>query len=108
MLLSLSNNQWKSHKLIVSPLANYYQTQSFSTHLTTFGSGFFVLPEAVNCQYIFANADFMKNKTIYLTIISVTVTVIYLLWIVYARFKDKKDVEKLDVTPLPDNHSSDE
>ena len=78
----------------------------FSTHLTTFAGGFIVLPEPVNWQYVFANADFMKNKTIYLAIICVMV--IYLLLIVYARYKDKKDMEKLGVTPLPDNHSSDE
>ncbi|CAF4192320.1 unnamed protein product, partial [Adineta steineri] len=27
---------------------------------------------------------------------------------IYARYKDKKDLEKLGVTPLPDNHQSDE
>ncbi len=28
--------------------------------------------------------------------------------IIYARYKDKKDVEKLGVTPLPDNVKSDQ
>jgi hypothetical protein len=27
---------------------------------------------------------------------------------IYARYKDKKDIEKLGVTPLPDNHKSDQ
>ncbi len=26
---------------------------------------------------------------------------------IFARYKDKKDIEKLGVTPLPDNHKSD-
>jgi hypothetical protein len=48
----------------------------------------------------------MKNKTVYLTVIGVSL--IYLLLIMYARHKDKKDVEKLGVTPLPANHKFDQ
>jgi hypothetical protein len=99
------NNQWQSDGLIVGPLTNHYQTQCFSTHLTTFAGGFVVLPEAVNWKYVLTNADFMRNKLIYLTIIHVSI--IYLILIIYARWNDKKDVEKLGVTPLPDNHESD-
>ncbi len=51
-------------------------------------------------------ADFIKNKTVYLTVICVSI--IYIILIIYARFKDKKDIEKLGVTPLPDNHQSDQ
>jgi hypothetical protein len=58
-----------------------------------------------NWKYIFANADFIKNKTIYLTVISVSI--IYIILIIYARFYDKKDLQKLGVTPLPDNHQAD-
>ncbi len=54
---------------------------------------------------MFANADFAKNKTVYLTVICVCV--IYLALIVYARYQDKKDIEKLGITPLPDNHQVD-
>jgi hypothetical protein len=100
------NNNWQSDGLIVGSLTNHDYTQCFSTHLTTFAGGFVVLPEPINWNYIFTNADFMKNKTVYLTVICISI--IYLILIIYARFKDKKDVEKLGVTPLPDNHRSDE
>ncbi|CAF4143107.1 unnamed protein product, partial [Adineta steineri] len=100
------NNQWKSDGLIVGPLTNHYETQCFSSHLTTFASGFRVLPEPVNWNYVFANADFLRNKTIYLTVICVSV--IYLILLVYARLKDKRDLEKLGVTSLLDNHKSDQ
>ena len=90
----------------VGPLTNHNQTQCFSTHLTIFAGGFAILPLPVNWSYDFANADFMKNKTIYLTVICVSV--IYILLMIYARFKDKKDIAKLGVTPLPDNHKSDQ
>jgi hypothetical protein len=100
------NNNWQSDGLKVGSLTNHYQTQCFSTHLTTFASGFIVLPNPINWNYVFANADFMKNKTVYLTVICVSI--IYLLVIIYARYKDKKDLEKLGVTSLPDNHKSDQ
>ncbi len=77
----------------VGPLTNHYQTQCFSTHLTTFAGGFLVLPAPINWNYVFANADFAKNKTVYLTVICVSV--IYLVLVIYARFRDKKDVEKV-------------
>jgi hypothetical protein len=38
----------------------------------------------------------------------ICVAVIYLVLVIYARFKDKKDIEKLGVTQLPDNHKSDQ
>jgi hypothetical protein len=86
-------------------LTDHYQTQCLSTRSATFSSGFTVLPSPINWNYVFANADFMKNKTVYLTVICVFV--IYLLLVIYARYKDKKDLEKLGVTVLPDNHKSD-
>ncbi len=100
-----TNNNWQSDGLVVGSLTNHYQTQCFSTHLTTFAGGFIVLPNPINWNYVFANADFMRNKTVYLTVICVSM--IYLLVIIYARYKDKKDIEKLGVTPLSDNHKSD-
>jgi hypothetical protein len=103
-----ANNNWQSDGLLVSftshlsyilsfiqvgPLTNHYQTHCFSTHLTTFAGGFLVLPAPVNWNYVFANADFAKNKTIYLTVICICI--IYIVLMIYARFKDKKDIEKV-------------
>ncbi|UJR21041.1 hypothetical protein I4U23_024141 [Adineta vaga] len=100
------NNQWKSDGLRVGSLTNHHETQCFSTHLTSFANGFTVLPETINWKYVFANADFMRNKTIYLTVICIFI--IYILLMIYARFKDRKDLEKLGVTPLPDNQKPDQ
>ena len=65
----------------------------------------------------------MKNKTIYLTVIGLGV--LYIVLTIYARFQDKKDIEKvselsrpeplhpssfplqLGVTPMADNHARD-
>ena len=101
-----ANNNWQADGLVVGPSTNHYETQCYSTHLTTFAGGFIVLPAPINWNYVFANADFNKNKTVYITLICVCI--LYLLLAIYARYKDKKDVEKLGVTPLPDNHRSDQ
>jgi magnesium-transporting ATPase (P-type) len=90
----------------VGSLTNHDQTQCFSTHLTTFAGGFVILPAPINWNYVFANADFVQNKTIYLTIICVFI--IYIVLMIYARFQDKKDLRKLGVIPLLDNHKSDQ
>ena len=74
--------------------------------MKTFSGGLVFLPKAIDWQYVFANADFMKNKTIYLTVI--IVMVIYIILMLFARYKDRKDLEKLGVTPLPDNHRDDQ
>ncbi len=101
-----ANNNWQSDGLIVGLSTNHFETQCYSTHLTTFTGGFIVLPAPINWNYVFANADFNRNKTVYITLICVCI--LYLLLIIYARYKDKKDLEKLGVTPLPDNHQSDQ
>ncbi|CAF0785734.1 unnamed protein product [Adineta steineri] len=99
------SNNWKSDGLTVGPLTNLYKTECLSTHLTTFAGGFIVLPAPINWSYVFANADFMKNKTVYITMI--ITSILYIVLLIYARFKDKKDFEKLGVTPLADNNKSD-
>ncbi|CAF1454324.1 unnamed protein product [Rotaria sp. Silwood1] len=101
-----TNNIWQTDGLLVGSQTNHYQTQCFSTHLTTFASGFLVLPAPINWNYVFTNADFMKNKTVYLTIICIYI--LYFLLVIYARYKDKKDIEKLGVTPLSNNDSNDQ
>ncbi|CAF1071686.1 unnamed protein product [Adineta steineri] len=101
-----TSNTWQSNGLLVGSLTNHYQTQCFSTHLTTFAGGFIVLPSPINWNNVFSNADFMKNKTIYITVICICI--LYLVLIIYARYKDKKDIEKLGITPLSDNHKTDQ
>jgi nitric oxide reductase large subunit len=75
-------------------------TQCLSNHLTTFAGGWLVLPAPVNWNYVFANADFTKNITIYLTLI--LLLIVYIAFMIYARYKDKKDVEK--VGEIKDRH----
>jgi hypothetical protein len=101
-----SNNNYQSNGLLVGSLTNHYQTECFSNHLTSFASGFIVLPSPINWNYVFANAGFLRNKTVYLTVI--IISLLYLILTIYARFKDKKDFEKLKIIPLIDNDKSDQ
>ena len=98
--------QWQSDGVLVGSKTNLYQTECLSTHLTTFAGGFLVLPEPINWNYVFSNADFAKNKTIYLTVICISI--LYLLFVIYARYKDRKDFEKLGVMVLDDNYAEDQ
>ncbi|CAF1129912.1 unnamed protein product [Adineta ricciae] len=101
-----SNNRWQSDGLIVGPLTNVNETECLSTHLTTFAGGFLALPAPVNWNYVFANADFNRNKIIYITVICVSI--LYLLIMTYAHYKNKTDIEKLGVLALEDNCKKDQ
>ena len=98
-------NQWKDDGLIVGRLTNLSQTHCCSTHLTTFAGGLQIFPPSIDFNFVFANADFQRNKTIYSTVICVTM--IYIILIIYARRQDRKDLQKLGITPLSDNHRDD-
>ncbi|KAA0203316.1 hypothetical protein HAZT_HAZT006197, partial [Hyalella azteca] len=74
-------------------------------HLTSFGSGFLPMPNPIDFSYVFANAGFAENLTIYLTIIlSLS---FYIIGLIYARIKDKKDLQYVGATPLPENRPED-
>ena len=65
--------------------ANTSFTTCGCNHLSTFGSGFVVMPNPIDFSYVFANAGFAENLTIYLTlIISFS---IYLVTLIYARYQ---------------------
>ena len=52
-----------------------------------------MLPEPIDWNYVFANADFMKNKTIYVTVI--VLCALFTLLLLYARYKDRKDRDRV-------------
>ena len=64
-------------------------TQCFSTHLTDFASTWIVPPAPLDFQFIFNNAGFLDNLTIYITTIAVYVLFFFIF--IWSRRKDKKD-----------------
>ncbi|XP_054724298.1 location of vulva defective 1-like [Uloborus diversus] len=77
----------------------------YCNHLTTFGSGFLVAPNTIDFEYVFANTGFEDNLIIYITLI-ITFS-LYVILVIWARWKDRKDLTKLDATPLLDNDIKD-
>ena len=67
--------------------------QCLATHFTTFAGGWVVAPNAIDWNFVFSNADFFKNPTLYIAEIVIVVT--YILAMIWARRQDKQDVEKV-------------
>ena len=62
---------------------DYRQTDCSSSHMTSFAAGFFILPNTIDFEYVFANASFSNNLTIYFTII--ITLIIWILLLIWAR-----------------------
>lgn len=102
MIISVFLFQIKESAL---PSSKSQVTMCQTRHLTSFASGLFCMPNTIDFSYVFANAGFQDNLTIYLTIIiSYCLMAIMVVW---AYYHDRKDVTKLGAAPLPDNMSED-
>ena len=97
-------SKWSNEGVRVAE-ADRHSISCRSTHATSFASGLFVRPNTIDFEYVFANASFTDNLTIYMTLI--VLLVMYLLLLIWARWQDRKDVEKLGAFPLPDNKTTD-
>ena len=102
----LNTGKWNSDGIEIYKDTNLRQTHCFSNHLTSFSGGLFILPTTINFQYVFANASFTQNPIIYLS--SILVTCIYILFALWAKFMDKRDLKKLNIIPLKDNSPNDD
>lgn len=63
------------------------------------------MPNTIDFSYVFANAGFTDNVTIYMTIM--ITFALYVILLVWARIEDRKDISKLGASPLPENEPSD-
>lgn len=85
--------------------ADRSKTYCKCNHLTSFGSGFFVTPNTIDFSYVFVNAAFIDNVTIYMAVI--VSFLFFALLLMWARWRDKLDLKKLGASPLPDNEPTD-
>lgn len=96
---------YSSYGMEVLETTNTSMTQCISNHLTQIAGGFIALPSGINFNDVFANASFLDNITIYMTVIvMVTLYVIFFIW---ARYQDQKDKIKNAIKILPDNEPDD-
>jgi hypothetical protein len=83
----------------------YDITTCKSSHMTLFGSGFFIQPNTIDFQYVFASSDFEDNLTIHMTVL--VSLVVFLALLVWAWWQDRQDLRQLGSLPLPDNDPRD-
>jgi hypothetical protein len=103
--LNKTTGEWLSDGVEVQMDTNTTHTHCISSHLTEFAGGFVVVPNQINFDYVWANADFLKNPTIYATVIAITC--LYLLAIFWCRWMDLVDLKKTQVYLLDDNNVTD-
>jgi polycystin 1L2 len=99
------SGKWFADGITLLNDTDIQHTHCSSNHLTYFAGGLMVMPNQINMQYVFANAAFAKNYTIYLTLI--VFIILYLFFAIWAIFMDKKDIGKKKIIPLKDNIESD-
>ncbi|XP_050970426.1 polycystic kidney disease protein 1-like 2 [Labeo rohita] len=93
---------WSDYGCRVGPKTNPNVTQCLCTHLTFFGSSFFVMPNTVDpskSAELFSN--FAQNPVVVCFIGAIFVA--YILIVAWARRKDLQDVTKVKITVLEDN-----
>ena len=100
-----STGKWSSSGMEIYEDTNLNQTHCRSYHLTSFAGGLVILPTAINFQYVFANASFTQNPLIYSTVI--LFSLLYIIFAIWCRYMDKRDLKKLNIIPLKDNDLND-
>ncbi|XP_052783774.1 polycystic kidney disease protein 1-like 2 [Mya arenaria] len=100
-------DSWTSDGCVTSQLSNTNFTRCLCNHLTSFGSEFYVPPNHINFERVFSTmeSDLRDNHAVLALLC--TVTVLYVVGVVWAWRQDKKDIQKWGVLPLVDNIVSD-
>ena len=101
-----NTGKWLSDGLSLKKDTNIQQTHCSSYHLTSFAGGLVVMPNNINFQYVFTNASFAKNYTIYLTLIFMVF--LYIVFTFWAYIMDIRDFNKLHIVQLKDNTPTDD
>jgi hypothetical protein len=98
----VNTGKWSSNGMDIYEDTNLIQTHCSSNHLTSFAGGLVLLPSIINFEYAFSQPSPIQNPLIYSTII--LVTLIYILFAVWARWMDLRDRKKMNITFMKDNH----
>jgi polycystin 1L2 len=98
----VNTGKWSSSGMDIYEDTNLIETHCSSNHLTSFAGGLVLLPSIINFEYAFSQPSPIQNPLIYSTIL--LVTLIYILFAVWARWMDLRDVKKMNITFMKDNH----
>ncbi|XP_077991802.1 polycystin-1-like protein 2 [Glandiceps talaboti] len=98
--------QWDSYGCQVSPNTYHAITYCRCNHLTAFGSDFVLPPNTIDFSTVFEKfTSLHENLVVFITV--GLIFVIYVLILIWARRKDRRDVERWGVTPMVDNKEED-
>ncbi|XP_071106159.1 polycystin family receptor for egg jelly-like [Haliotis cracherodii] len=97
------DDKWVTDGCQVSELSNSRFTRCLCNHLTAFASGVFTPPNSINFNTVFNNlgAKLLDNNAVLITLC--VIFFLYIVCAIWARRKDKRDVERWGVAPLADN-----
>ncbi|KAL3307601.1 polycystic kidney disease 1-like 2, partial [Cichlidogyrus casuarinus] len=101
-----TTHSWSRNGCNVSPWTTANKIICECNHLTSFSSDWINLPNTIDFNYAFRNMDFSRNATLYATEIALAIA--FLLLAIWARWKDKKDLQELGLTVLAENEIDDE
>jgi hypothetical protein len=96
---------YSSYGMEVLSTTNTTYTQCISNHLTEFASGWIVVPNDIDFDYVWSNASFTQNMTIYITVI--LISTIYFILLIWAQINDRNDTTKLEIKSFSSNKSDD-
>ncbi|KAM9460538.1 polycystin-1-like protein 2 [Clarias gariepinus] len=97
-----SNNRWSEHGCRVGPLTTSLFTQCLCTHLTSFGSSFFVMPNTVDVSRTAELFSTFANNPVVVCFVG-ALFLAYIITMIWARKKDLQDKIKVRITVLEDN-----
>ncbi|OWF47600.1 Polycystic kidney disease and receptor for egg jelly-related protein [Mizuhopecten yessoensis] len=90
----------------VSNITTPEVTVCMTNHLTSFGGDFAVPPNTIDFTNVWAKfKNLNENAAVFSTVISLMG--LYIILLIWARYKDKKDVQKWGASPLDDNLPTD-
>ncbi len=107
--LDSATGAWLSDGLVIQSDTVLEATHCKSSTLPKFGSqiagSIIPLPSAIDFAYVFANAGFLQNMTIYLTVI--IMCSLYIVLFIVCRLMDRRDDAKSAIHLLKDNNRDD-
>jgi hypothetical protein len=84
-------------------MTNFSVACCLTTHNTEFAGGLVTLPSAIDFNDVFANASFLQNPTIYVTVI--LMGALYAALAIYAMIMDRRDSDRISFTMCTDTSS---
>ena len=79
-----------SYHFQVKKGGNNYRSFCETNHLTSFGTGYFPVPNNIDFEFLTADFDYADNVTIIMVIL--VTTILFLVTLIWAQLKDRKDI----------------